>query len=138
MLGTRLLTLEIDGNDASAEVSKAVITVNDAGSDFSTFTDARNGGAKEWRLEFTAGQDPVTATSLWRQVWDHAGESIDFVLDPVGGGAPSVGNPQYEGTCTITLPDGDILGGQADSSTTARFTFDCAWVCDEKPTEVTA
>lgn len=135
MLGTRLLKLTIDGQEVTAEVSKAVITSNDAGSDFTTFADAAAGGAREYRLEFTAAQDPVTATSLWRQVFDNAGDSVDFVLDPVGGGVAGPGNPLYTGTVTITEPDGDFLGGQADSSTSARFTFDCAWVCDGKPVE---
>lgn len=136
-LGTRLLKLTIDGDEVTAEVSKAVITSNDAGSDFTTFADAANGGAREYRLELTGVQDPV-AGSLWDKVWTAAGDSVDFVLDPVGGGAPSPANPQFEGTVTITEPDGDFLGGAADSSTSARFTFDVAWVCDAKPTRVTA
>lgn len=134
-LGTRLLKLTIDGDEVTAEVSKAVITSNDAGSDFTTFEDAANGGKREYRLEFTAVQDPVTASSVWRKVWESAGDSVDFTLDPVGGGVAGAGNPLYSGTVTIKEPDGDFLGGQANSSTTARMTFDCAWVCDEKPTE---
>lgn len=134
-LGTRLLKLSIDGDDVTAEVSKAVITSNDAGSDFTTFADAAAGGAREYRLEFTAVQDPVTAASVWRKVWDSAGDSVDFILNPVGGVAAGPANPMYSGTVTITEPDGDLLGGSADKSTTARFTFDCAWVCDAKPVE---
>lgn len=136
-LGTRLLKLTIDGDEVTAEVSKAVITSNDAGSDFTTFADAAAGGAREYRLEFTGVQDPVTG-SLWDKVWTAAGDSVDFVLDPVGGGVSSPANPTFEGTVTITEPDGDLIGGAADSSTSARFTFDCAWVCDEKPEKVVA
>lgn len=136
-LGTRLLKLTIDGDEVTAEVSKAVITSNDAGSDFTTFEDAANGGAREYRLEFTGVQDPI-AGSLWDKVWTAAGTDVAFILDPVGGGAASPANPMFEGTVTITEPDGDLIGGSADSSTSARFTFDCAWVCDGKPERVTA
>lgn len=134
-LGTRFLKLTIDGDPVTAEVSKAEVVISDAGSDFTTFADAAGGGAKEWRLEFTAVQDPVTAASVWRKVWENAGDDVDFVLDPVGGGAASPTNPLYSGTVTITLPDGPILGGSADPSTTARFTFDCSWVIDGQPAE---
>lgn len=134
-LGTRLLKLEIDGDQVEAEVSKAVITSNDAGSDFTTFADAAAGGAREYRLEFTAVQDPVNSASIWRKVFDQAGDDVDFILDPVGGGTAGAGNPLYSGTVTITEPDGDFLGGSADKSTSARFTFDCAWVLTGKPVE---
>lgn len=136
-IGTRKLKLTIDGDEVTAEVSKAVITSNDAGSDFTTFADAAAGGKREYRLEFTAQQDAVTG-SLWDKVWTAAGTSVDFILDPYGGGAPAADNPQYEGTATITEPDGDFLGGEANSSTSARFVFSCAWVCDAKPAKVVA
>ncbi len=136
-IGSRLLTLIIDSVEVTAEVSKDVITSNDAGSDFTTFADAAAGGAREYRLEFTAVQDGNTG-SLWDKVWTAAGTSVDFTLSPYGNAVPSVTEPAFEGTCTITEPDGDFLGGSADSSTTARFTFDAAWVCDAKPTRVTA
>lgn len=135
--GTRKLTLSVDGADVTAEVSVGKITSNDAGSDFTTFADTAAGGRREYRLEFTAVQDDTTG-SLWDQVWSHAGESVDFILDPRGGGAPSPTNKQYTGTATITEPDGDFLGGEANSSTSARFTFSCAWVCDAKPAQITA
>ena len=135
-IGTRLLTLTIDGTEVTAEVSKAVITSNDAGSDFTTFADAANGGAREYRLEFTAVQDAATG-SLWDKVWTAAGSDVDYSLAPYGG-TPTLATPAFEGTLTITEPDGDFVGGSADSSTSARMTFDCAWVCDGKPTRVTA
>lgn len=136
-IGSRLLTLTIDAVEVTAQVSKAVITSNDAGSDFTTFADAAAGGAREYRLEFTAVQDAVAA-SLWDKVFSSAGDSVPFVLSPYGNAVPTPAEPAFEGTCTITEPDGDFIGGSADKSTSARFTFDCAWVLDAKPTRVTA
>jgi hypothetical protein len=135
-IGTRLLTLTIDGDEVTAEVSKAVITSNDAGSDFTTFADAAAGGAREYRLEFTAVQDAV-AGSLWDKVWTATGSDVPFILAPYGG-TPSTSAPAFEGNVTITEPDGDFIGGEADSSTSARQTFSVAWVCDARPTRVTA
>lgn len=135
-LGTRLLTLSIGGTDYTAQVSKAVIVSGEADSDFVTFSDAAAGGAREYRLEFTAVQDMAT-TTLWDKVWSSAGTSVAYLLKPYGNAAASTTQPHYSGNATITEPDGDFIGGEADASTTARMTFECSWVLDAKPTKVT-
>lgn len=136
-LGTRLLTLEIDGTDFTAQVSNVRIVSGESDSDFVTFADAAAGGAREYKLAFTAVQDPAAGT-LWDEVWTNAGDTVPFTIAPAGGAAPTVGTPHFEGSAVITEPDGDILGGEANASTTARFTFECEWVCTAKPTRVTA
>ena len=136
-LGTRLLKIEVDGIDYTAEVSKAVVTSGEADSDFVTFADAAAGGAREYRLEFTAVQDMATA-SLWSKIWDNAGESVACTLMPYGNTAPSAAQPHYDMTATITEPDGDFIGGEADASTSARFTIEASWVLAGKPTKVVA
>jgi hypothetical protein len=47
---------------------------------------------------------------------------------------PTTTYPKFSGTVTITEPDGDLVGGDADQSTTARFTTDVEWVFTAKPT----
>jgi hypothetical protein len=136
-IGTRLLKLTVDGDEVTAEISKGLITSNDAGSDFTTFADAAAGGAREYRLEITAVQDAASG-SLWDKVFTAAGSSVPFVLMPYGNATPTVSEPHFEGDCTITEPDGEFIGGEADPSTSARMTFSVAWVCDAKPTRVTA
>jgi hypothetical protein len=136
-LGTRLLTLEVDGTARTAEVSNVRITSNPSDSDFTTFADAASGGAREYRLEFTAVQDPATAT-LWDEVWSNAGDTVPFTIAPEGNATATVGQPHFEGNAVISEPDGDLLGGEANASTTSRFTFEAAWVLTAKPTKVTA
>lgn len=136
-LGTRLLTLEIDGTDFTAQVSNVRIVSGESDSDFVTFADAAAGGAREYRLAFTAVQDPEAGT-LWDEVWTNAGDTVPFTIAPAGGASASPTTPHFEGSAVITEPDGDILGGEANSSTTARFTFECEWTCTAKPTRVTA
>ena len=135
-LGTRLLVISIGGTDYTAEVSKAVITSGEAGSDFVTFADAAAGGAREYRLEFTAAQDLATGT-LWDRVWSASGSEVACLLKPYGNAAASATQPHYTFNATITEPDGDFLGTEADASTTARATFECSWVLDAKPVKVT-
>lgn len=135
-LGTRLLELTIGGEDVTAEVSKAVIVSGEADSDFVTFADAAAGGKREYRLEFTAVQDAETG-SLWDKIWSAAGTTVPFVLMPYGNEIPSTTQPHFSGNVTVTEPDGDLIGGEADASTTARFVIEGSWVLDAKPTKVT-
>lgn len=136
-LGTRLLQLTVDTVDRTAEVSNVRIVSGESDSDFVTFADAAAGGAREYRLAFTAVQDPETGT-LWDEVWSNAGDTVPFVIKPTGSAAASATEPWFTGSAVITEPDGDLLGGEANASTTARMTFEVEWVCTAKPTRQVA
>lgn len=135
-IGTRKLTLEIGGVERAAEVSKSVVTSNPADSDFTSFEDAKNGGGREYGLNIIATQDADSA-SLWSEVWDNAGSEIPVTVRPYGNELPSATQPHFEGTVVISEPDGDLLGGEANASNTARFTFEVTWKFLAKPTRVT-
>jgi hypothetical protein len=136
-LGTRLLKLEIDGAEVTAQVSRSVVTSAESDSDFVTFADAAAGGARQYRLALTAVQDAATGT-IWDTIWSAAGSEIDCVLMPYGNATPSVTEPHYTFTAVVKEPDGDFLGGEANSSTTARFVFEVEWDLTAKPLKVTA
>jgi hypothetical protein len=136
-IGTRKLTLTIDGDEEAAEVSKAVITSGDSSSDFVSFAMAAAGGGRDYVLGLQFLQD-ATTTALWDKVWSHAGEDIDVVVRPYGNAVATATQPHFSGTVTITEPDGDLLGGEADASNTARFVVDVEWPFVEKPLRVVA
>ena len=136
-LGTRLLKLEIDAVERSAEVSNARITSGESDSDFLTFADAAAGGARQYNLSFTAAQDAVAAT-LWDLIWTGAGDEVDGTFIPYGNAVPSATQPHYEFTAVVSEPNGDLLGGEANTSVTARFTIDCEWKLTGKPTKLIA
>ena len=135
-IGTRLLTITIDSVDYTAQVSNVRITSAESDSDFVTFADAASGGARDYKLAMTMVQDAATG-ALWREVWDNAGDTVPFVVSPYGGTA-GVDTPTFSGSAVITEPDGDILGGDADKSTSARMTIDVEWPITAKPTITTA
>lgn len=135
-LGTRSLVVTVGGTDYTAQVSNARITSGEGDSDFVTFANAAAGGAREYRFEFTAVQDAATGT-LWDTVWSAAGTTVACVLKPYGNATPSATQPHFTFNATVTEPDGDLLGGEANASTSARFTFDASWVLAAKPTKVT-
>lgn len=136
-LGTRKLKIEIDGTPYTAQVSKAVFGSAEGDSDFVTFEDASKGGKRDYALSITAEQN-LENNSLWRKVWDKAGTDVPVTVIPYGNLAPSVLEPHVKATCTISEPDGDFLGGEANASSTAAFTIEVSWACTEKPKLITA
>lgn len=135
-IGTRLLTIEIDGTDYTAQVSSATIASGESDSDFVTFADAAAGGARDYTLNFTAVQDAATG-SLWSEVFDNTGDTVPVTIAPYGNEAPSVEQPHFEASAVISEPDGDLLGGEANASTSARMTIECSWKLEGKPVKVT-
>ena len=136
-LGTRQLKLDVAASDFTAQVSNCRITAGEADADFVSFADAAAGGSRLYTLAFTGVQDPATGT-LWDKVWTAAGTTVASIVRPAGGTTASTSQPHFTGNNVVTEPDGDILGGEANASTTARFTFECAWEYTAKPTRVTA
>ena len=135
-IGTRLMKVSIGGTDYTAQLSSAKVVSAPSDSDFITFADTAAGGARLYTLEFTASQDAAT-TTLWDKVWTAAGTTAAIILKPYGNATASATQPWYTANATIKEPDGDFLGGDADASTTAAFTFSCVWPLDAKPTKQT-
>jgi hypothetical protein len=136
-VGTRLLTLTVEATSRTGEVSNIRVTSGASDSDFLTFEQAAEGGAREYRLVGTAVQDLV-ADTLWDLMFSSPGTEVDFVIAPYGNALPTVAQPHIAGTAVVTEPDGDMVGGEADESTTARMTFDIDWPCTGRPVKVTA
>lgn len=134
-LGTRKLKLEVDGTEYTADVSNCRVTSAASDSDFTSFEDAANGGARDYQLEGTAAQDPV-ADSFWDIVYSQGGAELDVTIMPEGNAVPSPTQPHFTTTITVQESDGDLLGGEANSSTSAKFTFDFAFPCT-RPVRVT-
>jgi hypothetical protein len=133
----RLISLEVDGDDRSDEISKAVIKSAKSAADFMSFLEARSGGARDYTLELTIAQDHASGT-LWNLIWTGAGTEVDGVYAPYGNLAPSVAQPHYAITVKVSEPDGDMFGAEADESTTAVATIEVAWALTGRPVPITA
>lgn len=136
-LGTRSLTLKLAATDVTVQVSNCRITSAAGDSDFTSFADAAGGGSRVYKLSGTASQNMETG-SIWDYIWNHAGETVAAVIAPNGGAAASITQPTFSGNVVITEPDGDLLGGEANASATAKFTLDFEWEFTAKPTMATA
>lgn len=136
-IGTRFLKLEIDATEYSAEVSNVRITSGEAEADFLTFAEAAAGGARDYALAITLVQDAAAGT-LWTEIFENAGADVPYSVNPYGNALATPAEPHFEGTCTITEPDGDLLGGEANRSTTAKMTIEVSFPCTGKPVKVVA
>lgn len=136
-LGTRRLRLFVDGDEYTSSISNCRVTSAESDSDFVSFEDAANGGARDYMLALTMKQ-AVDSTALWWFIWAHAGEDIGVEVWPNGQNTvspttPTTTYPKFTGTVTIKEPDGDLLGGEANASNTAKFTTDVEWPFTAKP-----
>lgn len=138
-VGTRHAVLTVDGNDFTSSISTGTVRSAETDSDFVSFADAAAGGKRDYTLALVLKQN-TDADSLWDVIWSRSGEDVPVELWPLGkplDGIATVTQPRFEGTCTVTDPDGDLLGGEANPSTSARQTTEVEWMFTEKPTKVT-
>lgn len=132
----RLISLDVDGTDRSDEVSKAVITSGAADAAFVSFAAARSGGGRDYALAMTIAQDHASGT-LWDLIWTGNGTEVAGTYAPYGNVAPSVSEPHFDFVAVVAEPDGDFLGAEAATATTAVATIEVTWALKAKPTKVT-
>lgn len=133
----RLIELEVDAVDRSDEVSKAEIKAAPGDTGFLSFAAARAGGGRDYALDMTIAQDHASDT-LWDLIWTGAGTEVAGVYSPYGNTTPTVSQPHFGFTAIVAEPDGRLLGGEANISTTAVATIDVTWKLLAKPTKITA
>ncbi len=136
-VGTRSLVISVGGTDYSAQVSTAEVRAADSDSDFVTFADAAAGGSRSYTLHLEMSQD-LASSGLWSTIWSAAGTDVAVLLKPYGNATASASQPHYTMSASVREPDGVLLGGEADPSTTARFTVEVDWPLAAKPVKVTS
>lgn len=136
-LGTRFLKIKVGSTEYTSTVSECAVGSNPADSDFTSYADAASGGARDWYLKMKVAQDMATG-SLWRYLWDNPGTSVAVKVNPYGNATATTSEPHYSGNVTVSLPDGDLIGGPANKATTAKHTFEVQWIFAAKPTESTS
>ena len=76
--------------------------------------------------------------SVWDLIWSASGTTVPAVIKPNGGATPSATTPTFTGNVVVTEPDGDLLGGEANASTSAKFTVEINWPFTAKPVRAIA
>lgn len=135
-LGTRLLKLKLGDNEVTAELTSAKISSRAADASRQTFAAAAAGGARTYSLDFTAEQDTST-DSVWDTIFSNAGTTVEVVLNPYGVDTATTDTPFFTGTVLVVDPDGDYIGGDANSATDAAWLISGSWDFLAKPVAVT-
>lgn len=111
--------VSFDDDDFAKAVSTATLTPSAGTTDFkglkpdAVFTFPQ---ATTWTLELTAAQDWSAENSLSRYLFDHAGETVSFTLNPDDTtGQTGVGATTWSGTVAIAP---GAVGGDVDSVAT--------------------
>lgn len=121
----RNAVISFDTDDFAKAVSTATLTPSSGTTDFkglkptAVFTFPQ---ATTWTLELTYAQDWSAATSLSRFLFDHAGETLPFTLNPddTTGMSPGVGSTTWSGTVAIAP---GAVGGDVDSVAVATVSL---------------
>jgi hypothetical protein len=133
IVGSRKTELFIDDVNVTDEVSSVILASAETESDFVSFAEALAGGGRDYVLKLTLRQDTDTA-SLWYVIWSAAGDDLTYEFWPNGGSpTPGTATPKFSGTVTISEPDGDLLGGEANVSPRMVQVAEVEWKCTDKP-----
>jgi hypothetical protein len=73
------ITITVDGDDYSADLSSIMLQSEDAATDVTTFADATDGGSSDWFIEMS-GITSTDLASFWRVCWLNPGDTFPFVL----------------------------------------------------------
>ena len=73
------ITITVDGDDYSADLSSIMLQSEDAATDVTTFADATAGGSSDWFIELS-GITSTDLASFWRVCWLNPGDEFPFVL----------------------------------------------------------
>lgn len=140
IIGTRKTQLFLGAGptEFTGEVSNVRLVAGEKDSDFMSFLEANSGGARDYKLALTVRQD-TAAASLWYYIWSQVGADVAYQFWPNGQNStspttPTATYPKFHGTITISEPDGDLLGVEANKSTTAVGLVEVEWQCTAKPT----
>ncbi|MCM0618776.1 hypothetical protein [Nocardioides bruguierae] len=130
-LGTRSLTLRVDGLERTADVSDCRIEAVEADTAGRTLF----GDTLTFRLRGVAAQD-MAADSLWALAWEATAGTVEADIRPAGGAVPTEEQPWFLGTLQIDAAPGVLVGGPADPALGGRFTFEFDWAFLAKPERI--
>jgi hypothetical protein len=105
-------------DDYAGSVSKVELTPTTSQSVFKGLKKAVRvpvSGGTDWTLDFTAAQDWETEDSLSNYMFEHAGESVAYSLEPIDGGTAFTG--------TVICAPGKAGGTQGSDAATSDYSL---------------
>ncbi len=106
------ITITVDGDDYTADLSSIMLQSEEASSDVTTFADATAGGARDFYVEMS-GVTSTDATSFFMVCWNNAGDEVPFTLETTSSDAG-----EFTGTLRIPAKGAIPFGGEASADGT--------------------
>jgi hypothetical protein len=106
------ITITVDGDDYTADLSSIMLQSEEASSDVTTFANAAEGGSSDWFIEMS-GITSTDLASFWRTCWNNPGDEVPFVLTS---GSPLASD--FTGTLRIPAQGRLPFGGEASADGT--------------------
>lgn len=108
--GNAGIVFTIGGTAFDQDTKAVTLTPEDRDDADVTFAEAESGDVTVSTLNLT-GIQSTKAGSLWRYLWEHAGEEVAVVYGPHGNALPTADKPHF--LVTVKLGNRPSLGGEA-------------------------
>jgi hypothetical protein len=106
------ITITVDGDDYTADLSSIMLQSEEASTDVTTFADATAGGASDWFIEMS-GVTSTEMTSFFMACWSNPGDEVPFTLETTSSDAG-----EFTGTLRIPAKGRIPFGGEASADGT--------------------
>jgi hypothetical protein len=106
------ITITVDGDDYTADLSSIMLQSEEASSDVTTFADAALGGSSDWYIEMS-GVTSTDVGSFFVTCWNNPGDEVPFVLTS---SSPTASD--FTGTLRIPAQGRLPFGGDASADGT--------------------
>ena len=116
-----IFALKVGAVDYTGDVTQFEVTSDEADQDAMTFAEYNAGTNRAWTLTVTAAWDGGSQGSLHAYLWDNAGTTADFDIQPVGG-VVSATKPKYTGQ--VRLPQRPDINVEAGNESTFEYEFE--------------
>lgn len=116
-----IFALKVGTTDWIDDVVSFELSSDDADADSQTFGEYNAGANREWTLTVTAAWDGGSAGSLHDYLWENAGSSAEFEIQPVSG-VISASKPKYTGM--VRIPFRPDISVEAGSDSTFEYEFE--------------
>src|SRR5690606_25300162 len=113
--------MDIGSGDWVEDLVSFELTSDEADADAQTFAEYNAGANREWVLNITAVWDGGSDGSLHGYLWDNAGSTVTFEIQPVSG-VISAQRPAYSGQ--VRIPFKPDISVEAGSDSTFEYEFE--------------
>lgn len=116
-----VFSLKIGGTDYVTDVISFDVSSEESDGDSQTFAEYNTGSARDWTLTVTAVWDGGSVGSLHDYLWNNAGTTAAFDIQPLGG-TVTTARPRYTGS--VRIPNRPDFSAEAGNNATFEYAFE--------------